>query len=659
MPKNSKRKRANVQSLDLSNFERVAIKALLKAFVKIEYRAIDEEADFVLVSSDLDEIKRVLVDMQVAAFAQSSVRIREQVPALSLDTKWPISAKAFRELNKSDISAIERNYGVETSKVLSKLSVELESGVRRAAEKAVSSGVPVKTAIKSYFSKSGLDESSYHKFSTIVRTQLQLSYASSAAKELAKPEIAAQHWGYEYVTVGDGRVRDSHAALDGTRLPKDDPFWRRFMPPNGWNCRCQAIPIFEEEKIVSPPDDVEPDKGFAFEPGNISLAPIATVDTKLDALPSTEFEKRLAKPGLTEARRVRIQKKLDKALAREAAQESKLAKKAAKSKPPAAKVKVKKAKVADSDKAAAKAERIKRREARLARKAERIKRREERLAGTSSTVSKTAKPNDTQSEVLKKHASAIENRKKEIDELVELKRIGRNNLSESQKQRLDELDDSSRFNNDKLNRAILDSISEQSRARENIEHDNDVTFKAYGPTGGPSNASGANAAAGWLNRHGNRDLLQTTLVPVEVSPISRAYTNGLKIVVNKLAEEHVFVHEWGHQYELHYFRVKDRVQKFSKKRRGKEPLTRISDRLSASEVSYKDDYFKAVAACSYDEGKDMLDIKASYVGKDYKGKASEIMSVGMELMHSNPSAFAAADPEWFDLVEGIMTGRYK
>jgi hypothetical protein len=31
--------------------------------------------------------------------------------------------------------------------------------------------------------------------------------------------------------------------------------------------------------------------------------------------------------------------------------------------------------------------------------------------------------------------------------------------------------------------------------------------------------------------------------------------------------------------------------------------------------------------------------------------------MGMELLHKNPAKFAQVDPEWFDLVSGIATGR--
>lgn len=46
-----------------------------------------------------------------------------------------------------------------------------------------------------------------------------------------------------YRSMQDGRVRDSHAKLNGTVLPKGDPFWKSFSPPLGWRCRCTTIPL--------------------------------------------------------------------------------------------------------------------------------------------------------------------------------------------------------------------------------------------------------------------------------------------------------------------------------------------------------------------------------------------------------------------------------
>ena len=41
-----------------------------------------------------------------------------------------------------------------------------------------------------------------------------------------------------YIALQDGLTRPSHLRMHGITLHRDDPFWERNYPPNGWNCRC-------------------------------------------------------------------------------------------------------------------------------------------------------------------------------------------------------------------------------------------------------------------------------------------------------------------------------------------------------------------------------------------------------------------------------------
>lgn len=51
----------------------------------------------------------------------------------------------------------------------------------------------------------------------------------------------------QYLTSGDDRVRDSHAALDRLILPATSPFWADHTPPWDFNCRCDVVPITSDE----------------------------------------------------------------------------------------------------------------------------------------------------------------------------------------------------------------------------------------------------------------------------------------------------------------------------------------------------------------------------------------------------------------------------
>lgn len=57
----------------------------------------------------------------------------------------------------------------------------------------------------------------------------------------------------QYRTAQDDRVRVSHEALHDTTLPKDDPFWDKYFPPNGWRCRCTAVQVLASRNEASDP----------------------------------------------------------------------------------------------------------------------------------------------------------------------------------------------------------------------------------------------------------------------------------------------------------------------------------------------------------------------------------------------------------------------
>lgn len=84
-----------------------------------------------------------------------------------------------------------------------------------------------------------------------------------------------------YATVGDERVRDSHAQWHGVILRPDHPFWLTHWPPNGFNCRCPPPQLITERVMarrgwtVTPDDDprlqVMPDVGFVGNVGKVLL----------------------------------------------------------------------------------------------------------------------------------------------------------------------------------------------------------------------------------------------------------------------------------------------------------------------------------------------------------------------------------------------------
>jgi len=70
--------------------------------------------------------------------------------------------------------------------------------------------------------------------------------SSQMAAKWTDFDDTGRYW-LQYRTAGDDRVRVSHAELNGTTLPKEDEFWENYLPPNGWNCRCQTIEVLKDD----------------------------------------------------------------------------------------------------------------------------------------------------------------------------------------------------------------------------------------------------------------------------------------------------------------------------------------------------------------------------------------------------------------------------
>lgn len=72
-----------------------------------------------------------------------------------------------------------------------------------------------------------------------------------------------------FETVGDDRVRYAHQLLHGVTRHIDDAFWDTWMPPVGWNCRCDVLQVADGETEVPEtlPDDKQAPPAFRFNPG--------------------------------------------------------------------------------------------------------------------------------------------------------------------------------------------------------------------------------------------------------------------------------------------------------------------------------------------------------------------------------------------------------
>lgn len=96
------------------------------------------------------------------------------------------------------------------------------------------------------------------------------------AGEYAQLKETAEYFPYwQYWSMEDRRVRESHAAMHGKVFMHNDPIWDIWFPPNGFNCRCgiKALNGLNLKKRGlkvekgSAYANLKPDKGFEGNPG--------------------------------------------------------------------------------------------------------------------------------------------------------------------------------------------------------------------------------------------------------------------------------------------------------------------------------------------------------------------------------------------------------
>lgn len=83
------------------------------------------------------------------------------------------------------------------------------------------------------------------RLQTIFRTNLQSAYSVGQWEQIAAQAEEAPFLMYD--AIDDYRTRPEHAARDGQVHPITSKFWKTYFPPCGWNCRCSAIQLSQEE----------------------------------------------------------------------------------------------------------------------------------------------------------------------------------------------------------------------------------------------------------------------------------------------------------------------------------------------------------------------------------------------------------------------------
>ncbi len=281
------RKLAQSLSRDVAGFERKSIMAATKFGFRLMQSVISaykrrDPTILERVSILFRRMAPVMTDVMTVAHLQGLMADRKRrTLSLSIHSEAIKALQKRLELPAEMVRGIAATNKRQALSVLNGSSYLVEKKLQEAILGIEQRGEHVREGVKQLhktFDSLGITPRSSFQLETIFRTQTRIAYSAGRWQSLQDPDVQEILWGYKLVTVGDDRVRDAHEPMDGTTLPKEDPYWEINWTPNGWACRCQMIAIYEERDHVRPPERVEvdgktvypgADKGFRYNPGKV------------------------------------------------------------------------------------------------------------------------------------------------------------------------------------------------------------------------------------------------------------------------------------------------------------------------------------------------------------------------------------------------------
>lgn len=76
------------------------------------------------------------------------------------------------------------------------------------------------------------------RLKTIFQTNMQSAYMAGRYADMIEEAEERPYW--QYVAILDAKTRPAHRAMNGKIFRYDDPGWKTFYPPCGFNCRCRV-----------------------------------------------------------------------------------------------------------------------------------------------------------------------------------------------------------------------------------------------------------------------------------------------------------------------------------------------------------------------------------------------------------------------------------
>ncbi len=227
---------------ELRRVERQAVSEARRVSRRFVNAAIKEfrETGKINVKTLKKELKQPLLDAMVATNLLGMKRaklISSQRKSLSLGLNDTLRALK-KSLNVTSLNKVQKQFDTQALRILNDVTNSVEKSLRKIVLEEVergSSKVKSTKALRKKFDELGLTSINDSQLTNIFNTQSQIAFQAGRYIQSREDDTEDILWGYQYFTAGDEKVRFTHEKQDGVILPKDDPYWKIWWPPNGWN----------------------------------------------------------------------------------------------------------------------------------------------------------------------------------------------------------------------------------------------------------------------------------------------------------------------------------------------------------------------------------------------------------------------------------------
>ena len=103
------------------------------------------------------------------------------------------------------------------------------------------------------------------RLATLVRTSLTEAFNEGRRSFFEDDDLDGYVQAYQYSAIIDGRTTEFCRRANGRVWPVDSDLWKKYVPPNHFNCRSLMIPVVEGDTWTASrdvPDTVTPSPGF-------------------------------------------------------------------------------------------------------------------------------------------------------------------------------------------------------------------------------------------------------------------------------------------------------------------------------------------------------------------------------------------------------------